>query len=123
MADTTNLLAGTAYLTLDGKSVMLVGSFEYRPTNATRETLKGMDGIHGFKETPEAGMIKATLRDNGAISVQELGAATDISVVAQLANGKTIIGRNMWRVGDPPAVNTDEGTFDIQWEGLDVTEN
>lgn len=120
---TNNMIAGTAYLTIDGRQVQLVGEFGYRPTQLTVETLKGMDGIHGAKGTPEPGMIKATLRDNGAISVQDLGNATDVTVVAVLANGKTIVGRNMWRAGEPLEVNAEEATFSIQWEGADVVES
>ncbi|KAK0338530.1 hypothetical protein LTR94_038285, partial [Friedmanniomyces endolithicus] len=62
------MIAGTAYLTIDGRSVQLVGEFSYRPTQSNNETLIGMDGVHGVKGTPAAGMIKATLRDNGSIS-------------------------------------------------------
>lgn len=118
MAD--NYLAGTAYLTIDGKSYLLVGEFAYRVTQKTVETLKGMDGIHGPKGSPEAGMIKGKLRDQGSISIADLGNATDVTVVTELANGKTIVGRNMWRVGEPLEVDADDATFSIQWEGADV---
>lgn len=120
MAD--NMIAGTAYLTLDGRSVQLVGEFSYRPTQNTNETLVGMDGVHGVKSSPAAGMIKAKLRDSGAISISALGNATDVTVVAQLANGKTVIGRNMWRAGEPVEVDTEDASFAIQWEGADVSE-
>ncbi|MDH4745823.1 phage tail tube protein [Sphingomonas sp. CBMAI 2297] len=120
MAD--NMIAGTVYLTIDSKSCQLVGEFAYRPTQNTNETLKGLDGIHGLKSVPEAGMIKAKLRDSGSISIQELGNATDVTVVASLANGKTVIGRNMWRAGEPLEVDAEDGTFSIQWEGADVSE-
>ena len=123
MATTPNLLAGTAYVTIDGKSYTLVGKLTYRPSQTNNETLKGMDGIHGVKSTPEAGMIKGTFRDSGSISIQTLGGAMNVTVVAELANGKTIVGRNMWRVGEPLEVDTEEATFDIQWEGADVRES
>ncbi|WP_242183084.1 phage tail tube protein [Sphingomonas sp. CARO-RG-8B-R24-01] len=123
MVTTPNLLAGTCYLTLDGKSVSLVGEFAYRPTQTTNETLKGMDGIHGFKSSPEAGMIKGKLRDTGAISIQDLGNAVNITVVAVLANGKTIVGRNMWRVGEPLEADADDATVSVQWESADVRES
>ncbi|MBI0533263.1 phage tail tube protein [Sphingomonas sp. TX0522] len=119
----TNMIAGTAYLTVDGRSVQLVGEFSYRPTQGNNETLLGMDGVHGVKSTPAAGMIKAKLRDSGAIPVADLANATDVTVVAQLANGKTVIGRNMWRAGEPVEVDTEDASFAIQWEGADVREN
>ncbi|MEO6116916.1 MAG: phage tail tube protein [Pseudolysinimonas sp.] len=117
------MIAGTAYVTIDGKSYQLVGELSYRPTQLTMETVKGMDGIHGAKGTPEAGMIKGKFRDGGTVSVQALGNATDVTVVAELANSKTVVGRNMWRTGEPLEVNTEDATFDITWECADVREN
>ena len=49
MADTSNRLAGTAYVTVDGVSVMVEGSFKYQPSTVNRSTLTGMDGVHGYK--------------------------------------------------------------------------
>lgn len=123
MATTPNLLAGTAYVTIDGKSYTLVGELGYRVSQGTRETLKGMDGIHGYKETPTEGMIKGAFRDSGTLSVKTLADASDITVVAELANGKTIVGRNMWRAGEPVEVDTEEAKFTIQWESADVRES
>jgi hypothetical protein len=34
-----------------------------------------------------------------------------------------VIGRNMTRVGEAPTVNTEEATFDIEFEGASVTES
>jgi hypothetical protein len=48
--NTSNRLAGTAYVTVDGVTVMLVGQFKYRPSKVERTTLNGMDGVHGYKE-------------------------------------------------------------------------
>lgn len=120
---TPNLLAGTAYVTIDGRSYQLVGEFAYRVSQDDRETLKGMDGIHGFKSTPGAGMIKGKFRDAGNVSVQDLADSADVTVVAELANGKTIVGRNMWRTGEPVEVDTENAEFTITWEAADVRES
>lgn len=122
MADTTNRLAGTAYLTVDGASYMLAGDFEYSSSKVARETLIGMDTVHGYSEKPIAGHIAGTLRDSGGLKVADLNAMTNVTVVAELANGKTIVGRNMWTV-ESQAAKSSEGTIDVRWEGLSVTEN
>lgn len=121
MAD--NRLAGTAFVTIDGKNYAIVGEGSYRTNTSTRETLKGQDGVHGYKEMPEPGMISWKGRDSAAVSIQALNDAVDATVVLELANGKSIIGRNMWRAGDPIEVNSEEGTFELKFEGPDVTEN
>lgn len=51
MADTSNRIAGTAYVTVNGVSVMVEGSFKYQPSTVNRTTLTGMDGVHGYKES------------------------------------------------------------------------
>lgn len=122
MADNTNRIAGTCYLSVDGVRVALQGEFSYRPASPTREAMMGMDGFHGYKEKPGQGQIKAKLRDSSGISVAALGQQTNVTVTAELANGKTVIGRNMF-VTEPPMSDAEEAVIDITWEGPDVSEN
>ncbi|WNC90958.1 phage tail tube protein [Paraburkholderia sp. FT54] len=116
-----NRLAGTATLTVDGQNYLLVGDFEYNPSTVTRESLVGMDDVHGFSEKKRVGSISGTLRDTGGLTVADLNAMDNSTVVAQLANGKTIIGRNMWTVEDQTVKSTD-ATVEVKWEGPAVTE-
>jgi hypothetical protein len=121
----TNLLAGTATLTVNGQSYALRGQFGYRPGTAVgRKTISGMDGVHGYSEKVIPGQIKAQLTDTGALSVASINQMTNVTVVAQLANGKVIVGSGMWTVGDDAQnVDSEEAQFDVIWEGIDVSEN
>jgi hypothetical protein len=121
MSDAPNRLAGTAYLSLDGVSVQLVGEFSWKPSTPTREALLGEDGFHGYSEKPAVGEIKAKLRDSGNVSVTQLGKAVDITVTVLLANGKTVVGRDMF-VTEQPTVSTDDATIDMTWQGASVEE-
>lgn len=116
-----NLLAGTARITANGVTYMLVGDLSYSPSSVKRETKSGQDGVHGYSEMPIPGKIGGTLRDTGSLTVADLNAMADATVVLDLANGKTIIGRNMWTV-DSQEVKTAEGTFEVAFEGPSVTE-
>lgn len=120
--DTSNRLAGTAYVTVNGVTVMVVGQFKYRPSKVDRSTLTGMDYVHGYKEKPIAGFISCQLRDSGGTSVIGINEQTNVNVIVELANGKTIIGKNMWTTG-APEVDSEEATLDVRWEGADVTES
>jgi hypothetical protein len=66
-------------------------------------------------------MMKAQLTDTGGLSVASLNAMTNVTVVAELANGKLITGRNMWTTG-AQEVESVEATLDVVWEGADVSE-
>lgn len=122
MADNTNRLSGTAYLTVDGQSYALAGEFSYDTSSVVRTGVMGMDGPHGYDEKPKMGQIKGQLRDTGGLSTTAINAMTNSTVVCELANGKTVIGRNMFTV-DPQPVNSVDATFPVTWEGPDVSEN
>ncbi len=121
MADTTNRLAGVAYLTVDGTNYMLAGDFTYSVSKVSRETLTGQDRVHGYSEKPVAGKMSCSVRDAGGLSVASFNAMTNVTVTVELANGKTIVGRNMWTV-EPQEVKTAEAIFEVKWEGFSVEE-
>lgn len=122
MADTSNRLAGTAYVTVDGVTVMVVGQFKYSPSKVNRSTLTGMDTVHGYKEKPVASFISCQLRDSGGTTVSGFNGQTNVNVIAELANGKTIIGKGLWTAG-VQEVDSEDAIFNVRWEGADVTEN
>jgi hypothetical protein len=122
MAGNPNRLAGTAYLSVDGVTYMLVGDFSYKVSGVSRETLKGMDGIHGYSEKPEQGYIAATLRDSSNLSLSDLNAMSNVTLVAELANGKTCIGSAMWTTEQPESKSAD-ATIEMKWESASVTES
>jgi hypothetical protein len=121
MADTSRRLAGVAYFTVDGVSCMLAGDFSYSPAQVKRETISGMDGVHGYKETPIPGFISATLRDAGSLSVAAFNAMTNVTVMIELANGKIVTARNAWTV-DSQEVKGADSTFDVKFESALVEE-
>ena len=121
MAIDTKRLAGIAYVAVDGKNYLLAGDLTYGVSNIKRETLVGQDTVHGYSEMPQAGFIAASLRDSGGLTAANLNAMSNVTVVAELANGKTIIGRNMWTI-DAQEVNTMEAKITVRWEGVSVEE-
>lgn len=114
---TTNRLAGIAYFNIDGNSYMLSGDLSYSPGSVKRESLVGQDAVHGFSEVPRAPSISCTLRDAGNLTVADFNKMTNNTVTLELANGKTIIGRNLWTV-EAAEVKTQDGTFEVKFEGF-----
>ncbi len=122
MSNTTNRLAGTAYVTVNGISIMVVGDFTYSPSKIERSTLSGMDSVHGYKEKPKPGFISMRVRDSGGTTVADFNDQTNVTIVAELANGKTIIGESLWTV-NAQEVKSEDAEFEVRWEGRSVTEN
>lgn len=116
-----NRLAGIASIAIGGITYLLSGDLGYIPSTVERETLVGQDSVHGFKEMPHAGAIYGTLRDTGSLKVADFNAMTQVNISVQLANGKTIVGSNLWCV-NVQEVKATEGTFEVRFEGNSVLE-
>ena len=117
----SNLIAGTAQVVADGITYQLAGDAKYNPSSVKREALIGQDGFHGWKELPIPGSISMSIRDAGSLTVANFNSMRNSTVTLTLANGKTVIGRNMGttEVND---VDSTEGKFDVKWEGPQVVE-
>jgi hypothetical protein len=115
--DNTNRLAGIAYIALGGQNYMLSGELAYSPGTIERESLVGQDRVHGYAEKPRAPFISGSFRDAGTLTVANFNAMTNVTVTLELANGKTVIGRNMWTV-EAQEVKTPEATFEVKFEGF-----
>jgi hypothetical protein len=115
-------LAGITGLTIDGNAFMVVADVTWSPSRFKRETLVGLDAVHGFSEVPVAGFVEATLRDSGEISVGDFNDSRCVEVLVTLANGKVVGGSNLWMTS-LLEVRAAEGTFAVKFEGIDVSEN
>ena len=117
----SNLIAGVAQVTVDGTTYQLEGDLKYSPSTVKREALLGMDGFHGWKETPVTGSITMSLRDAGNLAVGDFNKIRNSTVVLQLANGKIVVGRNMGTV-DALEVDSADAKFEVKFEGPQVSE-
>lgn len=121
MAD-PNRLAGVMSVMIDGRAFSIAGEGAYTVSSVSRETLTGQDGVHGYAEKPMPGKMSWKGRDGSQVAIAALNGAVNATVVFQLANGKVVTGRNMWKVGEPIEVNTEDATFPVSFEGPDVAE-
>jgi Phage tail tube protein len=115
-------LAGITGLTIDGTAYMVVSDVTWAPIIWKRETLLGLDSVHGFSEVPAAPFIEATLRDNAGIMVGDFNQMRCVEVMVTLANGKVVGGANMWCTS-ALEVKAAEGTFQVRFDGVQVAES
>lgn len=121
MSDTTRRIAGLAWMFVDGVQYPVVGNPGYGLSRVERETLAGMDGIHGYSEKPRPGFIRAQCRDVAGASIAAFEDMTNVSVTLQLANGKQVTGVGMW-LTSAVEVNSADATYDLRFDGDDVRE-
>lgn len=113
-------VSGVSAVSIDGFSYMLVDGLSWSAASVSRETMSGLDGVHGYKEMPVSGFVSFRIRDIG-VRVENFNRMVGSTVVAELASGKQVVLSNGWCVS---ALEVDgaEGTVEVRFEGPDVVE-
>ena len=110
-------VAGVAYIRVDGEQFSLRGNLVVSIDSAEREGIPGQDGIHGYIERPRVPFIEGDLSDIGGLSIEQLRRMSNVTVQAELANGKKYVLRNAW-TSTALELNTADGQTTCRWEGM-----
>lgn len=121
MALCPNRIAGVAFLRVDGQQYALRGNLTISPDMFEREGIAGMDGVHGYKETPRVPFISADLSDLGGLSMETLRAYCNSTVTAELGTGKVYILRGAYTAA-AMELNAADGQVTVRWEGMSAEE-
>lgn len=114
-------IAGIAYLYVNGNQLALKGNFMVSPSPVERTMIAGQDGVHGYQELPRVPFISGDVSTVPQINVDDLDGQTDVTVMAQLANGKVYTLANATcKAG--LEINTRDGQMAVRWEGLSCRE-
>lgn len=110
-------IAGTCYINVDGKPLEIEGSVEFPLTSVTRETLAGVNGPAGYKETAKVPFlnVSAFIRDDFPLDALK---GDDMTITAELANGWVYTLEGAYLVGDVTA-NATDGNVTLNFEGED----
>jgi hypothetical protein len=106
--------AGLIHLQIGGETQDAKGEFSYNLGHPKRDEIPGADGVHGYKETPQAAFIEGAITDRDTLDVKTLVTGKGLTVTLELANGKTIVLHNAWYAGDGN-VGTGEGEIQVKW--------
>jgi len=114
-------LGGTAYLKVDGNQYDLHGNLTVYIGGEERESVTGMDGVHGFVGKPMPPFLEADLSDSGGLSLEDLGAITAATITVELNNGKAYSLQDAW-VTKTPELNPAEARMTVRFEALRAQE-
>jgi len=109
-------IAGTAYLTIDGKQFTLGGKCTVKPADVVREGKTGLSGVAGYKESPKIPSIDIELFVDQDTSMLDMNKITDATVTVELVDGRAYVLRNAWQSGDLEH-DVAEGTATVTFEG------
>ncbi len=118
----TKRIAGTAYLLVDGKQYPLGGKLTVSPDASERSGMAGLAGVTGYKETPRVPFIEGEFHVPAELSLKAVAALTNVTVTAELANGKRYTARNAWSAG-ARELDAGEGTMQIRFEAPEIDED
>ena len=113
--------AGIAFLLVDGNQMALRGNFTVSPSVVARTMIAGQDGIHGYQELPRVPYIEGDISTVPNLNLLDLEAQVNVTVVAQLANGKQYALGQASCKADLEA-NTRDGQVRVRWEGVSCSE-
>lgn len=114
-------VGGILVLKINGEIFQAKGEFTYSLLQEKRESVVGVDGVHGFKSMPVAPFIEGAVTDSSELKVEQLLTLRDASATLELANGKVILLRDCYYVADGQTT-TMEGEIQLRLEGLTAAE-
>jgi hypothetical protein len=117
----SNRIAGVAYVYVDGRQYPLRGNLTVSVDTIEREGIPGQDGIHGYIERPRVPWIEGDFSDIGRLSLAAIQRMTDVTVTAELANGKQYVLRNAW-TSTAREFNAADGQATVRFEGMAAEE-
>lgn len=109
-------VAGICYIKVDGEQLEVEGGVECPLAPTKKETVMGLAGSAGYKETANRPYVKLTAILVSGFPKQKLVTGTDMTITAELANGDVYTLSGAWLEGET-AVKGDEGKVDLEFGG------
>ena len=110
-------IAGVCYVKVDGEQLALQGSLACSMSSVTREPQIATIGVVGYSETPIAPSISGTFFVPNDFPMERLMSATDMTIVAELANGKVFTLSDAFVAGEA-TVSASDGTTSLTFNGI-----
>ena len=114
-------IAGVGSLTIDGRQVAVRANLTVSPDPVERTMLAGQDRVHGYQELPRVPFIEADLSLDVQLAIEDLVLMVDVTVIAELADGRTFALREAMYKGGTE-INTHDGTHKARFEGVSCDE-
>lgn len=114
-------VGGIIKFLIDGVQLPAKGNFTFGLGTPKRETVIGTDGVHGYKETPTAPYIEGAITDSLGTDLKALFNLTNVTVLLDLANGKSVVLHDAYYCGDGET-STEEGEVKVRFEGSSAEE-
>lgn len=106
-------VAGTVYVKVDGGQLTVTGGVECPLSDKKRESVA--PGF--FKEEDLVPYVKLTCVNDPDVPKKQIMAAIDSTLTVEFANGEVYVLSGAYVIGEP-AAKGDDGTLEIEWNGI-----
>lgn len=114
-------VGGILFLKVDGEFFQAKGEFTYNINPVKRESVVGVDGVHGFKEEPKVIFVEGAITDSDELDLEGFQKIRDATLTLELANGKVIQLREAFYAADGD-VTSSEGEIQVRFEAITGSE-
>lgn len=109
-------VAGICYVKVDGQQLSISGGLECPIATVKRENVMDVAGPAGLKETAMEPYIKLSAVFTGDFPLTTLQGGTDMTITAEMPNGKVYTLSGAFIKGET-AAKADDGTIDLEFGG------
>lgn len=109
-------VAGICYIKVDGEQLEVQGGVETPLMAVMRETVMGLNGPAGYKETAQRPFVKLSAIFVAGFPMDKVQNGTDMTVTAEFPNGKVYTLSGAYLEGEP-TVKADDGTTELEFGG------
>lgn len=118
----SELVAGVAYVKVDGRQFNLEGSLKVMPSRIKRTGLVGLSGpLPAFKQEWQHAAIEGAFFADRGVTFQDLENVTNATVQIELADGRAFVMRNAWSTAGFE-IDAAAGTFTLRFEAPEMVE-
>lgn len=109
-------VAGICYIKVDGEQLEVSGGVECPLSDTVRETVMGVAGPAGFKETAQRPFTKLSAILVPGFPREKIAKATDMTVTTEFPNGAVYTLSEAYLEGEAVA-KADDGLSDLEFGG------
>ena len=112
-------IAGEGYVKVDGRQLSVRGTLTISTNQYTRETVAGLDGIHGYTKDFHPQYIEIEITNRPAFPLTDLANITDATVTAELRTARS--GCCATRgIAVTSSTTRADGSATIRFDGMDM---
>lgn len=112
-----NRIAGTVFIKVGSSQLEVKGGVEIPLGTVNRETQMGANAPAGYTETAQKPYVKVTSFVKPDFDIDSIINSDDLTVTAELANGKVYVLSQAYTV-DEATFKNDDGTVDLEFNGM-----